>query len=470
MFAPLPHLSRLAAACGRRSLRHRAVPPLIAIVVLPLAANGAEHEEVDRAAPVLGRILEKTIEAHGADLASLQWIYLPERGLIYLGAVRGLRFDGITPRADEGLRRAAGDAARDPSLERRGREELAWQNARREVQGLPPLDPEAERHSRAVVTEIRKALDQFAGRVPLANGEEVRVALRPAVTALPFGVAGRVAITDPDDLARWGLHYSKKLLDHLELEPHAPVHAAARTIDGVVIDGKGAIATSPPEREEDAAVFARVLGKRLSSEFPDEYWGVDTRGRPGATGVAVPGWGVAVFLNMTFPLETGDRDAQVAESDDLWTETLRELRGAESTTADREKARRPVDASRLLDTLEEVIADYGARIRDLAPDEELAVAIFGDASRPRRFFRAGPLTIYSSPSGGEKGIVLRKGGDDSGLFGELKLEAESIRLLSARSRLRGGPSQVLRVSAGDLQAAARGDISREELIEKIRVE
>ena len=78
---------------------------------------------VREAAPVLGRIIEKSVQSAEVRLESLQWAYIEHRGLLFLGKVNLAQFQLETV-AEEEL----------------SPDDIAWDNARREV--LVPAEAE----------------------------------------------------------------------------------------------------------------------------------------------------------------------------------------------------------------------------------------------------------------------------------------------------------------------------------------
>jgi hypothetical protein len=211
----------------------------------------------------------------------------------------------------------------------------------------------------------------------------------------------------------------------------------------------------------DAAVLARVLGQRLAESFPDEFWGKDVHGRPGALGVLAGDWGPTVILNMTFPIAT-DSDGAARPPGDLWDQTVRELRGEDdpATASGYEvpgsqvwrtavTRRQSVDAEALLGSVRETLAAFAPRV-ELQEDQAVTVLVYGGrASVASAWKREGP----SRRQNGSTDVH------------DVVLTQQHPRSLYASPQ----PDYVLVLAGADIRAHRAGTLTREQLSERIRL-
>ena len=423
-----------------------------ALLLAVLPARGTTlADTVAETAPVLGRILEKRLSQEKITVGSLRWAHVKGRGLVYLGDVNlsHLKVDDAEPRAAED-------------------NYPTWENARRELFGLPPARPGEKERTELATRAIQSTLRQFATRIPLAEGEDVRVVLYPASRCGQCHSRTDTRVT-AIDLTYW---YADRMVGagHHKIAPR----------EYLVVGPERATSTPPDNQREDASVLARVFDKRLARAFPDEYWGVDRHGRSGAMGVLLEGWGPVVVLSLTFPFERSKSGKPTAELD-LWEETRSELRGAATSPpapvklakramVDRNagilevilaKKGKKIDQDRFLGAVKDVLADFAGRVRGLSAEEEITVIIFGGASTGGWVGMADAYRVANW-----KG-QLRNLVDPLGMH---SADAGGVRLFTGRPVRAAAPSYVLRIAASDLLPTPEGPRTREEILEKIRVE
>ncbi|MCZ6796080.1 MAG: hypothetical protein O7J95_20925 [Planctomycetota bacterium] len=427
-----------------------------ALLLAVLPARGTTlADTVAETAPVLGRILEKRLSQEKITVGSLRWAHVKGRGLVYLGDVNlsHLKVDDAEPRAAED-------------------NYPTWENARRELFGLPPARPGEKERTELATRAIQSTLRQFATRIPLAEGEDVRVVLYPASRCGQCHSRTDARVTAIDQ-TYW---YADRMVGagHHKIAPR----------EYLVVGPERATSTPPGDQREDASVLARVFDKRLARAFPDEYWGVDRHGRSGAMGVLLEGWGPVVVLSLTFPFERSKSGKPTAELD-LWEETRSELRGAATSPpapvklakramVDRNagilevivearlaKKGKKIDQDRFLGVVKDVLADFAGRVRGLSADEEITVIIFGGAST------GGWVGMADAHQWWNRKDQLRNLVDP---FGMNSADAGGVRLFTGRPVRPAAPSYVLRIAASDLLPTPEGPRTREEVLEKIRVE
>ena len=251
----------------------------------------------------------------------------------------------------------------------------------------------------------------------------------------------------------------------------------------VVIGGGGVLPKAASSLSGDVQILARVFEKKLSSAFPDEFWGRDRDGRAGAMALVPGDWGPTISINLTFPISQAPQ-AEGGEND-LWAQTTRELRGEPTEQGARQV--RAVKAEQLITLLKETLADFASRLRDLQDDQAVTVLVYrastplqvrvgrvrrrvrpdiinlSTTAQSDRARRSDPTILRSAPAGpgvsSARSTTATRRGTAPSRYGV----AVSRRLTYA------GPSYVLQVSAADLKAAKEGKLDREALLEKIKV-
>lgn len=353
-------------------------------------------------------------------------------------------------------------SAREPSSDE------VWEQMRREMGIAPPIPAEpyeAEKVERleAVVKSTLKHAHNIRHLGPTASvavmafgGSDIRhfgptassLELRRAVMA--FGGKGH----------RVGA----------ESEPHSAMTFRAAMNDlenlSVRIDTWG---DSPVL--EDVAVMARVLHTGLRDKFKKEYhhhvseWWMPSHFNfphnveSGVQGLYIDGFGALFYAGVAFPvagkpgeIESDEQDEQMENSDDVWEQARREvhgkLGGASGRWADEQGVFAHGDSpvkydETLVESLKDVVIDglkYASRMRDIAPDESVVVAVRGTS----------------------RGDMLR---------GALKRVAGRGKSFSARvfHISTGQTSIAFRATKRDIDRYASGSLSRDAFAEKVEI-
>ncbi len=418
---------------------------LALLAACPAAVHGDPVVDV---APVFGRILERGLENEQVQVTSLQWARLTGRGLLYLVGVDV-----------QSLERAGAQDQLSP-------DDLAWENARRELQGKSATKADGASRARQAVDSVRKNLDRFSTRLRMPDGEEVRVALYSSgsdcqschADSRRNHLLGLGRIDEAQKAVDFHRHVGQQSLSG---------HGASSSRDSVVITTHGIKANGRQEQVEDGAVLATVLGKRLAVAFPDEYWGVDMHGRAGAMALSAgDDWGPVIALNMTFPLRKGKRTGATKEYD-LWDETVREIRGDAFTGGSESPTEGPgsgVMADRFLRAVKDVLVDFSTRVRGLTLRQEITVLVFGGGGGKRTaamdLLTSGepPTVNPANPVDDFVRQALAKNRGDIFFY-------QRVGLPRGRTVARS-PDFVVRIAP----ALFHGTGSREERLSKIRVE
>ena len=418
---------------------------LALLAACPAAVHGDPVVDV---APVFGRILEKGLENEQVQVTSLQWARLTGRGLLYLVGVDV-----------QSLERAGVQNQLSP-------DDLAWENARRELQGKSATKADGASRARQAVDSVRKNLDRFSTRLRMPEGEEVRVALYSSgsdcqschADSRRNHLLGLGRIDEAQKAVGFHRHLGQQSLSG---------HGASSSRDSVVITTRGIEVNGRQEQIEDGAVLATVLGKRLAVAFPDEYWGVDMHGRAGAMALSAgDDWGPVIALNMTFPLRKGKRTGATKEYD-LWDETVREIRGDAFTSGSESPTEGPgsgVMADRFLKAVKDVLADFATRVRGLTANQEITVLVFGGGGGKR----AAAMNLLTS---GKPSTANRQSAYVDWIQRSLTENRAEVVVYPRLGFPRGGtfarsPDFVVRIGAAVIRDAA----SREERLSKIRVD
>lgn len=396
----------------------------------PLAVPS--EEDIAAAAPILGRVVEKQLGATATRLKAIQWARIPGRGIIYLAEL-----EAFTPTSY--LR-----------AERPSEEELTWENARRSLRGQPPLVAGHESLTNTTVSGVKETLERFGDRVRLPEGETSRFVLygREDTTSC---VSCHADIADLTVTRRGGFVHGPPMINLGNFEngwrhpfDSTGLHRTQVTPESyLALDAARIWPVETSAQRTDAAVLAHVMGTALARAFPEEYWGVDIQGRPGAFGVTAGDWGPVIVLNMTFPIRR-DAAADATRARDLWDEAVRDLQGrreglpAGAAKQAENAAEKVIDTRELLTQLKTALADFGPRVRDLGPEQEIIVMVYGGG--------------WSSSFG------LAVGTDENARG----VGWEAIP--ATRS-----PDYILRASAEDLERLRSGDIDRGQFMERIRV-
>ncbi len=435
--------------------------------------GAAGQETIQEAAPVLGRILEKNLKSAGVEVNDIQWALIKERGLLYLA---GVNLGNFQPHQKD-----AG--------EKTSEDEILWENTRRELQGQEPVKLDQAQRTEAALEAVQQTLQKFSGRIPISGKEEVRVILYEK-------------IQNPGLYMNSSLYsFQRELNKNLGaafLSQYQPYMAGSK-IEYVVMKASGVIPSGDAKKAEDAAVLSRVLGKKLAQTFPDEYWGVDMQGRPGAMGMVAGDWGPVVILNMTFPFQEESKETE-GKKLDLWDETLREMKGESKAISNPptyafestqpveqvlmqkdvdgdgnldilfsgQKTKPGVNTGRFLASMKEVLADFGGRVRGLTGDEDITVLVFGGKKGSTIF--GGD---YSNAYAAILGLVSKQDPQSNRQVLVDKLKGMPWKYYSSpdvQSSASRSPSFILRLPSDAFMENPEGAPSREEILKKIQME
>ncbi|MBI4605325.1 MAG: hypothetical protein HY721_25455 [Planctomycetes bacterium] len=280
------------------------------------------------------------------------------------------------------------------------------------MHGEPPVQPAAGEHVPRVLGAVQSALDEFSGRLGLPEGQKARAivynveradALFPLLGMTPMDIPGVVNRDSRNLMSPRYLLQGREDSDYMVAQALQPRQHGALG-EHVVLEarGGGKLPAADQALLEDAKVLGRVLEKRVAGLFPDEYWGKDLQGRPGALGLVAGDWGPVVALNMTFRLDRGEGEG-APQAEDVWDATARELRGEPflgggaglgGVTLFEDLTRKlppsvSVQAAQLLQDVKETLADFGGRVRKLEPGNDITVLVFEGASAGLPFLFGG---------------------------------------------------------------------------------
>jgi len=409
------------------------------------SAPGADARPLsdEEAAAVLGRIIGKSLARAEVNASPIQWAHIRDRGIIYL-----IQTDLAEVTAPAGpVEKAPSDA------------DIEWENAQRAMRGEPPVARDTPKRSISAVEAVRKTIGEYGDRLALGSSE--------GIAAILYSGGGMpVTFVQPGGTSPWWRSVEGQ--DQLPRDDYRVIRLPGSQDTGkkdryVVIERYVSDASIAPQaaedRREDVRVLAAVLDKKLRAAFPDEYWGTDMRGRPGALGFWPSRWGPILVLNVTFPV--GARTSPTEEKDlDLWEATVRELRGEPTERAAR------VGGSSIVQSVKETLAEYGWRIRGLQGNDELTVLVFSSSaalSQDPRNAHAKPAWEYQyAIRRAMENIKTARGSEERPVWLELQAFPAADATQAAQ--------YVIHVFAADLMAASDGKIDRGTLFERIRVE
>jgi hypothetical protein len=121
-----------------------------------LADESSLNAGVRESATVLGRLCRKALEKKGAPVGSMQWVQIPERGILYLVGVRGVHPTAFwTP-------------------EKFSSEDSVWMNARRTLLGQATVCSGLKARTKGAVETTQEMFREYASRVQLPDGEDCR--------------------------------------------------------------------------------------------------------------------------------------------------------------------------------------------------------------------------------------------------------------------------------------------------------
>lgn len=130
---------------------------------------------------------------------------------------------------------------------------------------------------------------------------------------------------------------------------------------------------------KDMGIMSRIFDKNLSKEFGDDFQrsfgNVLFYGGTTAQGVYLEGYGVLFLLRVRFPVAAAPPQEEVVERpavDTVWVDVEQELFGKGVPNYDATKVENLQKT--VLETLK-----HAANIRNLKPEESIAVAVLGDA-------------------------------------------------------------------------------------------